>query len=332
MTKNERFEAIGMLRALTIKDVAAHFNVDRRTIGRLKSKFNHTGDVSDHHRSGRPRKTTAAEDREIRTTHLRDRFKSAKETSRNWIGNNNISSSTVLRRLASQGLRCRRPVVKQRLTDQHRATRLEWATRHRRWTLRQWSDIIFSDEKLFVIDKKNSRKRCFRRKNERFHQPNIHEYGPRRGIMVWAAISVDGKSDLIRFNGNVTAIRYQNEALQPALIPFANGHNRPMVFQQDNAPAHRAFATRDWLTVNNIRVFGPWPANSPDMNPIENLWVQLERALERRPTPPANEAQLWRALQEEWANINMWNIRRLVLSMRRRCTALVEAAGGYTCY
>ena len=142
-----------MLRGMTVLNVARYFNVDRRTIDRLKTKFNRTGAVADQQRPGRPRKTTAAEDRQIRTQHLRNRFKSASETARTWIGNNQISSKTVLRRLASQGIRCRRPVQKQMLTDRHIAARLEWARRYRRWTLQQWSSIVFSDEKLFVIDK-----------------------------------------------------------------------------------------------------------------------------------------------------------------------------------
>ena len=74
------------------------------------------------------------------------------------------------------------------------------------------------------------------------------------------------------------------------------------------------------------------PINSPDMNPIENLWSQMERALQGRPTPPVNEVQLWQAVQEEWANINMFDVRRLVLSMRRRCLSLVQATGGHTRY
>ena len=49
-----------------------------------------------------------------------------------------------------------------------------------------------------------------------------------------------------------------------------------MQFMQDNAPAHRAFVTRDWLRTNNVQVFGPWPAKSPAMNPIENLWAQVQ--------------------------------------------------------
>ena len=145
----------------------------------------------------------------------------------------------------------------------------------------------------------------------------------------WTAFNANGKSRIFRFNGNVTSRRYVNEALQPGLLPFLNGHNRPMSFMQDNAPAHRAIETRNWLNANNVQVFDPWPANTPD---IENLLSQMERALQGRPNPPVNEAQLWQAVQEEWANINMFDVRRLVLSMRRRCLSLVQAAGGHTRY
>ena len=86
MSKRERYEAIGMLRNMSINDVASFFNVDRTTISRLKVKTMQTGDVVDLRRSGRPRKTSAAEDRHIRTMHLRDRFKSASETARDWRG------------------------------------------------------------------------------------------------------------------------------------------------------------------------------------------------------------------------------------------------------
>ena len=98
-------------------------------------------------------------------------------------------------------------------------------------------------------------------KNERFHQQNIYQYGPKRSIMLWAAISADGTSEITRFNGNVTARRYMTEALQPALVPFVNCHNRQMTFMHDNAPGHRACATRGWLAAHNIPIFGPGPQN-----------------------------------------------------------------------
>ena len=57
--------------------------------------------------------------------------------------------------------------------------------------------------------------------------------------MVWAAISAEGKSEIIRFQGNVTARRYREEALEGGLLPFINTHVNQMQFMQDNAPGHR---------------------------------------------------------------------------------------------
>ena len=86
LTSKQRSDAIGMLRAnVTVLQVANHINVSRICIWKLKTRFQTTGTVKDRPRSGRPRVTTVREDRHIRTTHLRDRFKSATETSQKML-------------------------------------------------------------------------------------------------------------------------------------------------------------------------------------------------------------------------------------------------------
>ena len=116
------------------------------------------------------------------------------------------------------------------------------------------------------------------------------------------------------------------------LIPFLNIHNQHVLFMQENAAPHRTRTTRAFLQANNVNIFGPWPVKSPDMNPIENLWSQMKTAIQRRPHRPTNRDELCQAVQEEWANINLFDVRHLVLSMRRRCSALVNAAGHHTPY
>ena len=185
---------------------------------------------------------------------------------------------------------------------------------------------------MFCGRQKGREAEGLQKKKRAFSAANIHQFGPRQSIMVWAAISESGKSQIIRFNGNITARRYQNEALGHGLLPFVNTHAHQMQYMHDNAPAHRAIATRNWLHNNNIQVFGPWPSKSPDMNPIENLWAQMETAIQGRANRPRNRNELWQAVRQEWANINMFDIRRLVLSMRRRCTALMQAGGHHTRY
>ena len=333
MTPGERYEAIGMLRAgMPLADIAIHFLVCKKTINRLAHRYNLTGEVVDRPRSGRPRKTTAAEDRMIRTIHLRQRTRTACQTAREWVGHNDITRHIVRRRLKSFGIRCRRPVKKFGLTGWHRARRLNGAITYRRWTLRQWSDLIFSDESVFLVEKIGNNVRVYRRVNERYADANIPTAGERRSVMVWGAISTEGKSELIRFRGNVDARRYQDEALEPALLPFKNAHQRRMKLMQDGATPHTARTTREWLYQHNIELFGPWPSKSPDMNPIENAWGLIERKIRERLHQPQNEDELYAALRDEWANLGDDYLRRLVLSMRRRVTALFTAAGGHTRY
>ena len=313
--------------------VANRFGVSKRSIERLRLRERQTGSVNDRPRSGRPRKTSFAEDRRIRTIHLMNRFQSASKTASEWAGQQAISWKTVTRRLKFEGIRCRRPVKKFSLLERHRRARLAWATAHRRWTLHQWRDIIFSDEKSFSLSKHDGRFRVYRRANERLALPCIPDPGDRReSIMVWGAISTEGRSELIIFNGRVDALRYQNEALQHGLLPFLRQHNRQMKFMQDGATPHTAFSTRDWLDNSNVQRFGPWPAKSPDMNPIENLWAEMERRLKERQNTPQNICDLITAVREVWAAIGQDYVRRLVLSMRRRCVSLCDADGGHTKY
>ena len=165
MTPQERSESIGMLRAgMPIDDVAAHFTVCKKTIQRMVRRYNLTGEVKDRARSGRPRKTTEAEDRRIRTSHLRERTRTATKTAREWMGNMPITRFIVRRRLKCFGISCRRPVKKFGLTAWHRTRRLNWSRTYRRWTLRQWSDVIFSDESVFFLEKIGANVRVYRKK------------------------------------------------------------------------------------------------------------------------------------------------------------------------
>ena len=124
LTIDQRNEAVGTLRNASTNAVAYHFGVHRRTIERLARKRRDTGSVKDLPRSGRPRVTTAAEDRAIRTVHLRRRFQTAAATSRQWVGGHVISRYTVRRRLKDEGISCKRPMNKDGLQTRHRASRL----------------------------------------------------------------------------------------------------------------------------------------------------------------------------------------------------------------
>ena len=115
--------------------------------------------------------------------------------------------------------------------------------------------------------------------------------------MVWGAMGLRGKTPLVVIQGNMDAARYRNEILIPHLLPLMNTMpNNARLFQQDNAPPHRARATFAWFQANNIDVLQPWPASSPDLNPMENLWDHLDNVVRNQPVPPRDPAETARAL------------------------------------
>ena len=71
-----------------------------------------------------------------------------------------------------------------------------------------------------------------------------------------------------------------------------------------------------------------WPAQSPDLNPIEHLWDELERRLRARPNRPTSVPDLTNALVAEWKQISAAMFQHLVESLPRRVEPVIAAKGG----
>ena len=335
---NLRERAIGMLNAgMATNEVARVVGCSSRSIRNLRQRFQATGRTEDLPRSGRPRVTTPGQDRYIMNTHLRNRFQTATATAANTPGthNNRISDQTVRNRLREGGLRAHRPYVGCLLTRRHRVNRVNWARTHIRWIRQQWNSVLFSDESRFSIHRSDGRVRVYRRRNERYADCCLLErdrFGGGGSVLVWAGIAHGYRTPLVVVDGNLNAQRYRDEILARHVIPMFQNIANINLFQQDNATSHTARDTVNFPRTNNIAFINDWPAKSPDLNPIEHLWDNLDQRIRRRRIPPSNINDLTQALIQEWNNIPQAEINTLVGSMRQRCQAVLHAQGGHTRY
>ena len=131
-----------------------------------------------------------------------------------------------------------------------------------------------------------------------------------------------------RRSRGLTAQHYVDQVLRSIDLPFIVAHPRT-VLQQDNARPHATRLTQNFLTTHNVPTL-PWPALSPDLNPIEHVWDYMKRKIRSRNVH--NVQQLRRAIADEWNNLFVRFLRRLVGSMSRKCTAVIRVHGGHTHY
>ena len=190
--------------------------------------------------------------------------------------------------------------------------------------------VIFSDETY--IDITGARSHFVRRVRERIGPSHLIT---RRAyvttVLFCGSMSAKGTRPLVALCGTIDAAEYQN---------ILNFHLRPTAqrwfgrhqwwYQQDNAPAHKAVSTWQWLQNHHIQVM-EWPPYSPDLNPIENLWALLKQEVYKKGT--TDRTTVVNRAVEVWHSRNFQtHCRQLVDYMHRRCFECVRWNGGATQY
>ena len=248
--------------------------------------------------------------------------------------NTTLCKNTVRKYMAKAGFSNRAACKKPLLRKKNVKARLEWCKERRAWD-EEWKKVVFSDESRFCLFHNDGREGVWRKVGERYNvdclKPTVQGGGG--SVMVWGCISWEGVGPLVLVEGTLNQYRYVN-ILSKHAVPYLkeiNEQHPGAILQDDNATCHTAEYTTQWRQSHDIDRM-PWPAQSPDLNPIEHLWDYLDRQVRKRRPLPTSPAGLAAALQDEWGKIPLDVVRNLISSMPSRVGAVIKAKGWHTSY
>jgi transposase len=222
-----------------------------------------------------------------------------------------ISRTTIWRRLKDNDYIYGNYLKKPKLTELQKTKRLDWAKKHLNY---DWSKVLFSDEATIYLDNGG---KCWYKFGHRKEHRTVKYFIKRN---MWAFINLlFGLCDFEIFNWNLNADEYEG-ILKAHLI---DAYNNEYIYQQDNHPVHNSKKIKKFLSDNNIIVLD-WPANSPDLNPIENYWSLIKHELSLRILTPQN---FDKNIIEVILSINTSIIYNLIGSMHIRIQKVIDNKG-----
>lgn len=311
-------------------DIASRFVLHKSVVSKTISNYKNRETVKSIKKSGRPRKTSKKLEQRIKWISQQNPKKSSAAILKE-LGDVNISYKTVQRRLIEVGLFSRRSAKKPMISSRNRKARLNFAKKYLHWTAAEWKKVLFSDESKFNLFGSDGMQWVHRpvgkRYDPKYTRPTIKHGGG--SVMVWGCVSGYGTGPLFVIEGILDRFGYL-DILKNEMLTYAEEH-LPItwIFQQDNDPKHKSRVIRDWLENESIRVLD-FPAQSPDLNIIENLWERLDGQV--RKNQISNKQDLIRILNTAWKNISPDVIHTLIESIPRRLQEVIKNKGYSTHY
>lgn len=331
-TDAERVQIYNMFEnGISMNQIAKYLNVSRKRIQNCVKKMeNQTPTVE---KRGKPRKTTAAIRRIITRLVKTDPFLTASRLKSILADTYSVelSISTIQRTLREEKLFGRIARKKPHVSKVNLRKRLHFAKMHIQKNDLWWRNVLWSDESKF--NRFNSDGKVYVRR------PPNQEYNPKYtlktvkhgggSVIVWGCFSWYGVGPIHRIEGIMNAQMYK-DIMKNVMLPYAT-EEMPLIwkFQHDNDPKHTAKIIRTFFQEESMTVL-EWPPQSPDLNPIENLWEIVDKKINR--SNATNLTELWNQIKIAWYSITSDECKSLVDSMCGRCAEVIKNNGYPTKY
>jgi transposase len=297
------------------KEIQSRTQIKLSTIYYNLKKLERSGNNDRKSGSGRPKKIDKTGTRIIGQNLRRNPYETTISLADKLTNKGiQVGRHTVGRHLHRLGYKNSLPLATPMLTENHKQKRVEWAQKHLN---DDWTKTLFSDETSFQL---------FRNTITKWHKDDrpIHPIPKeRKKIYAWGGFSNTGKTNLYCFKEKMDAKLYV-DILEKQLPDIEEMMEEGWHLQQDNDPKHTSRLAKGFIEENFPELID-WPSNSPDLNPIENIWSIVKRRVEKR--RPRNLVELEEFMIEEWDKTPEEIIKNLTDSMKTRCEAIIEANG-----
>lgn len=335
-TTEKRARIVALLETgRTVRSVASSEGIHYSTVARIRQRYLNTWLYKDKHRNGRPRLTGERAERMIVRLIKSGTCVTAVQVQKHLKNFHGIDMSvqTVRNILHRHGYVGRVKVKKPYLKKTHRKVRLAFAKKYKDWTSEDWRKVVWSDESKFNVFGSDGKEYCWRKPGEPLRDEHIKPTVKFGGgsVMVWGCMTYQGIGYLCKIDGGLDAKLYRrilNDEFMETL-KYYKMDKKDIIFQHDNDPKHTANLTRAWIQRRRLSVLD-WPAQSPDLNPIEHMWDLVDRRLRKLPELPTSRKDLWEKIQDVWNEIEAMECTKLVDTMPQRIQAVLKARGGYT--
>jgi transposase len=200
------------------------------------------------------------------------------------------------------------------------------------------SHILFTDETWLEISPKGNRQnqRYYTDEKKTIPKVLVPKFGLK--VMVAGGFCAQGVTELHLVDQPTVNAAYYKDKILPIYIQSLKNQrlfpkSRKVTFQQDGATPHTAKTVTAVLNNLPFTVWGKgvWPGNSPDLNPLENLWSILKDSAHKPPYPTTKQ-ELFKRFQNEWRNIPGTVLENLAQSLKTRIKEMLNNSGGHTKY
>jgi transposase len=235
-----------------------------------------------------------------------------------------LDASSINRTRARLRFRYRPPRHVQKLTGPQKHARFEFCLDMLTYCDETLHKIYFSDESRIVLG--SDKQWIWYRRGEGNDEANAAAEKFPPSVMVFAVIGPGYKSRLLLVDGSIDTAKYISNLDELHFIEDLDAMHGFLgwIFQQDGASCHTSAEAIEWIE-GNCDMIGNWPANSPDLSPIELLWAVLKRAVEK--ARPENIADLKRVILEAWDAISQVTIDKLCATFPDRLACCRDMNG-----